>query len=68
MGVLFKLKRDNPEKSFYLLSPGLVCPNMKKTSLLSVYSSLNEMKYEINLDETVRLKAKRSLDNMLKLS
>ena len=68
MGVLFKLKRDNPEKSFYLLSQGLVCPNMKKTSLLSVYSSLNEMKYEINLDETVRLKAKRSLDNMLKLS
>lgn len=67
MGVLFKLKKDNPEKSFYLLSQGLICPNMKKTSLASVYSALNEMKYEINLDETIRLKAKRSLDNMLKL-
>jgi quinolinate synthase len=68
MGVLFKLKKDNPEKSFYLLSQGLICPNMKKTSLDSVYNALNEMKYEINLDETIRLKAKRSLDNMLKLS
>lgn len=67
MGVLFKLKKDSPEKSFYLLSQGLICPNMKKTSLSSVYNALNEMKYEINLDETIRLKAKRSLDNMLKL-
>jgi quinolinate synthase len=50
------------------LSPGLVCPNMKKTSLMSVYRSLNEMNYEINLDETIRLKAKKALDNMLKLS
>lgn len=68
MGVLFKLKRDNPDKIFYLLSQGLVCPNMKKTSLLSVYRSLKEMNYEINLDETIRLKAKKSLDSMLKLS
>lgn len=68
MGVLFKLKRDNPDKNFYLLSQGLVCPNMKKTSLLSVYNALKEMKYEINLDETIRLKAKKALDNMLDLS
>ena len=68
MGVLFKLKKDNPDKKFYLLSQGLVCPNMKKTSLMSVYRSLNEMNYEINLDVTIRLKAKKALDNMLKLS
>jgi quinolinate synthase len=68
MGVLFKLKRDNPDKNFYLLSQGLVCPNMKKTSLQSVYRALKEMNYEINLDETIRLKAKKALDNMLKLS
>ncbi|TYQ14740.1 UNVERIFIED_CONTAM: quinolinate synthetase [Acetivibrio alkalicellulosi] len=67
MGVLYKLKRDNPDKTFYLLSPGLICPNMKKTSLNSVYNALNEMKYEINLDEEVRIKAKRSLDRMLQI-
>jgi len=39
MGVLYKLKRDNPDKTFYLLSQGLICPNMKKTTLESVYNA-----------------------------
>lgn len=68
MGVLYKLKKDNPDKSFYLLSQGLICPNMKKTSLSSVYNALKEMKYVIELDEDIRLKAKKALDNMLALS
>lgn len=67
MGVLYKLKKENPDKQFYLLSPGLVCPNMKKTSLQSVYNSLNELKYKIELDEDIRLKAKGSLDRMLEI-
>jgi len=61
MGVLYKLKRDNPDKTFYLLSQGLICPNMKKTTLESVYNALKEMKYEIKLDENIRLKAKKAL-------
>jgi len=56
---LYKLKRDNPDKTFYLLSQGLICPNMKKTTLESVYNALKEMKYEIKLDENIRLKPKK---------
>jgi len=67
MGVLFRLKRDNPGKQFYLMSPGLMCPNMKKTSLESIYRSLNNMYYRIELDEEIRLKAKKSLDRMLEI-
>lgn len=67
MGVLYKLKKDNPDKQFYLLSPGLVCPNMKKTSLKSVYNALKGLKYNIKLDETVRLRAKGALDRMLEI-
>lgn len=67
MGVLCKLKKDNPEKEFYLMAPGLVCPNMKKTSLQSVYNALKDMKYKIELDEEVRIKAKASLDRMLEI-
>jgi quinolinate synthase len=40
---------------------------MKKNTLLSVYNALNEMKYEINLDENIRIKAKETLDRMLKI-
>jgi quinolinate synthase len=67
MGVLYKLKKENPAKTFYLMSQGLVCPNMKKTSLSSVYHALKEMRYQIELDEDIRLKAKGSLDRMLKV-
>lgn len=67
MGVLNKLKKDNPHKKFYLLSPGLICNNMKKTSLLSVYNALKDMKYNIELDEDVRIKARKCLDRMLEI-
>lgn len=65
MGVLLSLKKQNPDKEFYLMSQGLVCPNMKKTSLQSVYNALNEMKYEINVQESIRIKAKVCLERML---
>lgn len=67
MGVLYKLKKENPDKTFYLMSQGLVCPNMKKTSLQSVYNALNEMKYQIELDEEIRVKAERALERMLQV-
>lgn len=67
VGVLRKLRKDNPEKTFYLLSQGLTCPNMKKTTLESVYISLRDMKYQIELDEEIRLNAKTCLDRMLEM-
>lgn len=68
MGVLVRLKKDNPHKIFYLLSPGLICPNMKKTKLESVYHALRDMKYVIELEEEVRLKAAGCLERMLAVS
>ena len=58
MGVLVRLKKDNPDKTFYLLSQGLICPNMKKTRLESVYHALRDMKYAVELEEEVRVKLK----------
>jgi quinolinate synthase len=68
MGVLVRLKKDNPHKTFYLLSQGLICPNMKKTKLESVYHALKDMKYTIELEEEIRLKAKGCLERMLAVS
>jgi quinolinate synthase len=64
MGVLYRLKKDNPNKTFYMLSQGMICPNMKKTTLKSIYESLQQMKYSIEIDEEVRVKAKKALDRM----
>lgn len=67
MGVMYKLRNDSPDKIFYLMSQGLMCPNMKKTSLQSIYNALNELKYNIELDEDIRIRAAKSLDRMLEI-
>lgn len=67
-GVLHILKKENPDKNFYLLSPGLICANMKKTRLQDVYEALLNMQHEINIDEDIRIKALKSLEKMLQIS
>jgi quinolinate synthase len=65
MGIFHKLRKDSPQKEFYLLTPRLVCPNMKLTTLKSVYNALNENKTVVEVDETVRLRAVACLERML---
>jgi quinolinate synthase len=66
-GLLHRLGKENPGKQFHLLTEGLVCPNMKKTTLESVVLTMEQMRNVITVPEDVRLKAKRTLDRMLKV-
>lgn len=68
MGVLYSLKKNNPDKEFYLLSQSFICPNMKKTTLNSIFTSLNEEKYNIELGEEIIKKASTSLRRMLQIN
>ncbi|WP_432662128.1 quinolinate synthase NadA [Wukongibacter baidiensis] len=68
MGILHTLRKENPKKKFHLLSPALVCYNMKKTSLEDVYKALKDEKNEIDVEKTVRDRAYKSLEKMLELS
>lgn len=67
MGILHRLKNENPEKEFYILSPKLVCVNMKKTHLSDVVRALETLSPEIHVPEEIRLRAKRSLERMLEI-
>lgn len=67
-GLFYRLKADNPEKEFYLLSPKLICRNMKKTNLQKIADSLENMETVIELDEELRLKAEAALNKMLMIS
>ncbi|MCM8807682.1 MAG: quinolinate synthase NadA [Candidatus Omnitrophica bacterium] len=64
-GLLHRLKKENPEKEFYSLGSGKICPNMKKITIEKLYLSLKEEKYEINLKPDILEKAKVSLERML---
>ena len=67
MGVMYTLRNENPDKQFYLLSPGLICPNMKMTTLESVANALENMCEQIEVEEDIRRKASASLERMLRI-
>lgn len=57
-----------PDKMFYPLSKDLVCHNMKLTTIVDVLNSVKGIGgEEIELDEDVRLGAKRCIDKMIEL-
>ena len=64
-GILYRLKKENPDKEFILASPALVCPNMKLTSLEDIRDALLTMSPRITVPEDIRLAAKKALDRML---
>jgi quinolinate synthase len=64
-GILYRLRRENPEKEFILPTSRLICPNMKLTSLEDVLKSLQTMGPEITVPDDVRDRARVALDRML---
>lgn len=66
-GVLYRLRLENPEKSFYLPSNQLICPNMKLTTLEDIVEALENMGNVISVPEETRIRAKKALDRMLEI-
>ncbi len=67
-GILYRLQKDSPNKEFILLSPNLVCQNMKKINLNILLDSLKNMQHQIEVDEDMRQRAIVALDRMLAFS
>jgi len=67
VGMIERLKMLYPKKIFYTVPPGATCIQMKKTTLKSVFESLDKEQYVVKVPERVRLKAKKALDRMLEL-
>jgi quinolinate synthase len=66
-GIIHTLKKQNPEAEFFPATDRAICPNMKKITVDKVISSLENMQYEVTVDEPVRLKAKKALDRMVEI-
>ena len=64
-GILYRLRRENPEKTFILAGHRLICPNMKLTSLEDLYQSLVTMSPIITVDASIAARARIALDRML---
>ncbi len=67
MGIIHRLKKENPGKKFIPISEQTICPNMKLITLEKVLWSLEEMGPEVKVPERIRLRAKAAVDKMLKI-
>ena len=65
MGILHRLQKENPEKTFIPVSEALVCPNMKKTTLENLAAALREMKTRVTVPSEIASKARKAIDAML---
>jgi quinolinate synthase len=68
MGMLYRLRNENPDKKFYSVSDRAMCPNMKKINLEKVLWSLEDMQHRIIVPKEIADKARRSIERMLELS
>jgi len=67
VGLIYRLKKDNPTKEFYPASERAVCPNMKRTTQEKILWALEELKEEIKVTDDIRLRAKKAIDRMLEI-
>ena len=67
-GLVDRLVDQYPGKKFIPLSGAAICGNMKLNTLAKLAWSLEHERYEVLLDEDIRVRAERSLRRMLELS
>lgn len=68
IGLIYRLKRERPDRVFIPASEQAVCPRMKLITLEKILWSLEEMSPEIRVPEPIRVRARRAVDRMLEVS
>ena len=67
-GLVDKLQKDYPQKTFVPLSKAAICGNMKANTLAKLAWSLDHLRFEVTMPEDVRVRAARALQRMLEVS
>jgi quinolinate synthase len=65
VGMLYRLKKENPDKEFYPLSEKAVCQNMKKTNLEKVLRALQTLEPRVTVPEEIAARARKAIERML---
>ena len=68
VGLLYPLKKANPDKDFYPASMAMECPDMKKITLPDVARSLEFMEGQVKVPENIQRPALIAVQRMLDLS
>jgi quinolinate synthase len=65
IGIIHRLRRENPGKKFIPISEQTICPNMKLITTEKVLWALEDLGPEVKVPHEVRLKAIAAVDKML---
>jgi len=65
VGILHRLRRENPTKRFIPANDRAVCAFMKVTTLPKVLASLQHMQHRITVDPDTAAKARRAIERMV---
>lgn len=64
-GLIYLLKKENPDKEFYSLGNAKICTNMKRTTLADLHRALTKDEYKIELSPEIIEKAQIALERMV---
>lgn len=67
-GVMYELKKQNPDKKFYPIQKEQCCHDMKKVTLEKIRDCLRDEINEVQVDQKVSEKAKQAMEQMLILA
>lgn len=65
MGLNHRLQKENPGKEFISPTKKAICPNMKLTTLQKAFDTLHEERYQIRVEEEIRLRALKAVEAMV---
>jgi quinolinate synthase len=65
VGILHRLRRENPSKTFYAANERAVCAFMKVTTLEKVLTALSRMQHRITVPPDIATRARRAIERMV---
>ena len=68
IGILHRMKKENPDKIFMPVTPLSDCPNMKLNTLEKLLWSLEDLQFVVTVPEDIAVKARQAIQRMLDLS
>ncbi|MEM2908084.1 MAG: quinolinate synthase NadA [Candidatus Hadarchaeales archaeon] len=68
VGMLERLRRENPSKEFIPALSSAICKQMKKHTLQKVYLALRDEKYKVRVQPKVARRAREAIERMLEIS
>jgi len=67
IGLIYRMKKEYPNRKFYPLNESAICGQMKKHTLYKAYLALRDEEPVVKVPKKIAIKAKKSIDRMFEI-